>query len=129
MEQIEELQFTATLSMPATGQDWLWKVLSHNLPTNHWRAARSGNMIASVHHRRDELTNKSSYKQILATGYIAEEPSAVSNNNNTQSSYLPAQNSIPFFTRDWLDDQKSDTLSELCKKYNIPKKVPFCHHY
>jgi hypothetical protein len=118
MEEIQRMGFTATLSMPATGLDYLWNVLSENLPANHWRAAMCGNFIASVH-CREEDNRKTTYKRILGTGYQAEV--AVSSDFHTHREFM-SQATVPKYSREVLENMKLPELKEVCQKYNIPKK-------
>jgi hypothetical protein len=121
MKQIVELGFSATLSMPATASDWLWDVLSHNLPSDHWRAAVKDNIVASVQYRKDEKTGKSSFKQILSSGVdfqlsrMYSQKGSDNNNNNTPptvSSELPF---IKRYTEEELFAMTNPELEKLCK--------------
>jgi hypothetical protein len=131
MEEIQKLGGTSTLSISNLHSSWLWDVLSHNLPPNHWRAAQnSKNWITTIHTIKDK-NRKIVTQQILTNPFqpqrsttsfssIASETSAnetFENSALTVSSSLT--NPIPVFTAETLNNMTISELRNICQQYNI----------
>lgn len=124
-KEIQEWGGNITSSMPKERPKWLWNVLSHNVPTKHWRSAINEEGIMISYHIYED-SGKFSQKQIISTAFtfdpieeIVYDEVPLSTGNIYINSTLKFEVTIPFMSSETLNGMTVENLRGVCKNYNI----------
>jgi hypothetical protein len=137
LDKLERQGIQATFSMSLNTSTFLWKLLSQNVPPDHWRAAVNEKKWITSSHTIIDKNNARAYQQVLSNGFkstIATSTTitTTSNSFNTSTPSIPSTSStlstitlpsstsiMPVFTEAMLQKMKAVQLKEICRKYNI----------
>lgn len=104
----------ATFSTPVNSPIWLWNVLSHNVPPNHWRAAKNDKLWIASSHTIISSNNNIVSQQILSNAFDGFEK--LGNNVNNQLNE-PSRDGIYNILFLYVDNDKHLYLLLQCKHY------------
>lgn len=122
IDQVSTWGGTATFSWTSSNTSWLWELLSHSLPANHWRAAYLPTLdCVATSHALVDSSQKKVYQQIVSTAWDVCQPTSTAEQEPEEEEEREAAtpSSMPIFLEQNLQGLKIAELRGICQKYNI----------